>query len=76
VRTDIGRERQRAVEGWGVADGWATGLPGVAAGPDGASRRTAHLTIAFDHDVVDGAPAARLTSRLLQLLASGETARP
>ncbi len=43
---------------------------------DGAEQRVAHVTLAFDHDVVDGAPAARFTSRLLELLASGETALP
>jgi hypothetical protein len=31
-----------------------------------------HLTLAFDHDVVDGAPAARLTQRLVQIMESLE----
>ncbi|HSV95382.1 MAG TPA: 2-oxo acid dehydrogenase subunit E2 [Spirochaetota bacterium] len=29
------------------------------------------ITILFDHDVVDGAPAARFTSRLVDLIESG-----
>ncbi|MBD3241807.1 MAG: dehydrogenase [Chitinivibrionales bacterium] len=29
------------------------------------------LTVSFDHDIIDGAPAARFTSRLVELLASG-----
>jgi pyruvate/2-oxoglutarate dehydrogenase complex dihydrolipoamide acyltransferase (E2) component len=30
-----------------------------------------HLTVMFDHDVVDGAPAARFTRRLVELIESG-----
>ena len=29
------------------------------------------LTVAFDHDVVDGAPAARFVQRLVELIESG-----
>ncbi len=29
------------------------------------------LTASFDHDIIDGAPAARFTSRLVELIASG-----
>ena len=29
------------------------------------------LTVAFDHDVVDGAPAARFVKRLVELIYSG-----
>jgi pyruvate/2-oxoglutarate dehydrogenase complex dihydrolipoamide acyltransferase (E2) component len=29
------------------------------------------LTVAFDHDVVDGAPAARFVKRLVELIESG-----
>ncbi|MEA5455951.1 2-oxo acid dehydrogenase subunit E2 [Sinomonas sp. JGH33] len=36
-------------------------------------REIGRLTITIDHDVVDGAPAARFTSRLLELLAAGES---
>ncbi|HEY3547848.1 MAG TPA: 2-oxo acid dehydrogenase subunit E2 [Propionicimonas sp.] len=68
--------------GWGLAPGAGTvavtlgGISTAPVGHYGTIRRTAHLTLAFDHDVVDGAPAARFTSRLLQLLTSGDTARP
>ena len=30
------------------------------------------LTVSFDHDIVDGAPAARFTSRFAELLSSGD----
>jgi hypothetical protein len=29
------------------------------------------LTISFDHDIIDGAPAARFTERLKELIESG-----
>ena len=29
------------------------------------------LTVVFDHDVIDGAPAARFTRRLVELIESG-----
>lgn len=35
-------------------------------------REILHLTLAFDHDLVDGAPAARFTSRLVELLQEGD----
>ena len=34
-------------------------------------RQILNLTLMFDHDVVDGAPAARFTSRLVELIESG-----
>ncbi|HSM58966.1 MAG TPA: 2-oxo acid dehydrogenase subunit E2 [Candidatus Sulfomarinibacteraceae bacterium] len=34
-------------------------------------REILHLTVMFDHDIVDGAPAARFTRRLLELIESG-----
>ena len=34
-------------------------------------REILHLTVLFDHDVVDGAPATRFTSRLIELIESG-----
>jgi hypothetical protein len=34
-------------------------------------REILHLTVVFDHDVVDGAPAARFAARLAELLTSG-----
>jgi pyruvate/2-oxoglutarate dehydrogenase complex dihydrolipoamide acyltransferase (E2) component len=33
-------------------------------------REILHLTVTFDHDIVDGAPAARFTRRLLELIES------
>lgn len=35
-------------------------------------REILNLTVVFDHDVVDGAPAARFVERLLDLIESGE----
>ena len=34
-------------------------------------REILHLTVTFDHDVIDGAPAARFTRRLVELIESG-----
>jgi pyruvate/2-oxoglutarate dehydrogenase complex dihydrolipoamide acyltransferase (E2) component len=34
-------------------------------------REILHLTVGFDHDVVDGAPAARFVQRLVELIESG-----
>ena len=34
-------------------------------------RESLNLTVLFDHDVVDGAPAARFTRRLIELIESG-----
>ena len=34
-------------------------------------REILHLTVVFDHDVIDGAPAARFTQRLIELVESG-----
>lgn len=34
-------------------------------------REILHLTVMFDHDVIDGAPAARFTGRLVELIESG-----
>jgi pyruvate/2-oxoglutarate dehydrogenase complex dihydrolipoamide acyltransferase (E2) component len=34
-------------------------------------RQILNLTVLFDHDVVDGAPAARFVSRLVELIESG-----
>jgi pyruvate/2-oxoglutarate dehydrogenase complex dihydrolipoamide acyltransferase (E2) component len=39
------------------------------------SREHLCLTISFDHDIVDGAPAARFANRFAQLLASGDAVR-
>jgi pyruvate/2-oxoglutarate dehydrogenase complex dihydrolipoamide acyltransferase (E2) component len=44
---------------------------------DGGLQEREHLclTVAFDHDIVDGAPAARFTSRFGELLSSGDELR-
>jgi pyruvate/2-oxoglutarate dehydrogenase complex dihydrolipoamide acyltransferase (E2) component len=44
---------------------------------DGELREREHLCLAvsFDHDIVDGAPAARFTSRFGELLSSGDEVR-
>jgi len=43
--------------------------PGVTQGQI-QIREVLSLTLTFDHDVVDGAPAARFTSRLKELIES------
>ena len=45
--------------------------PAVVAGRIEA-REILHLTVMFDHDVIDGAPAARFTRRLVELFESGD----
>ncbi|MDI6900902.1 MAG: 2-oxo acid dehydrogenase subunit E2 [Anaerosomatales bacterium] len=44
---------------------------------DGVAENREHLclTLSFDHDIIDGAPAARFTSRFVEHLASGEHVR-
>ncbi len=44
--------------------------PGVVEGRI-EPREILHLTVLFDHDVVDGGPAARFTRRLVELIESG-----
>ncbi len=44
--------------------------PGVVDGQI-VMRDSLSLTISFDHDIVDGAPAARFTQRLKELIESG-----
>ncbi len=69
--------------GWGLAPGAGTlavTIGGITTRPqlvDGqlVEQEIAHLTLTFDHDVIDGAPAARFTSRLLELLAAGDPIR-
>jgi pyruvate/2-oxoglutarate dehydrogenase complex dihydrolipoamide acyltransferase (E2) component len=65
--------------------GWALGQPihtlaitlgGIAAKPgvvDGQIqvREYLNVTVSFDHDIIDGAPAARFTDRLIELIESG-----
>jgi hypothetical protein len=66
--------------GWGIPPAPATTLMltvgGIGEKPvvvDGhaAVREYLSLTISFDHDIVDGAPAARFTRRLKKLIESG-----
>ncbi|WOP19710.1 2-oxo acid dehydrogenase subunit E2 [Raineyella sp. LH-20] len=72
-----------SVAGWGLAPGAGTlgvSIGGITTRPglvaDALTRQeVAHLTLAFDHDVIDGAPAARFTARLVELLAAGESIR-
>jgi len=54
-----------------VAVGGIVGRPVLI---DGQVEEREHLclTLSFDHDIVDGAPAARFTGRFAELLASGE----
>jgi pyruvate/2-oxoglutarate dehydrogenase complex dihydrolipoamide acyltransferase (E2) component len=66
--------------GWGIPPGdppslWVTvgGIgekPGVVDGQI-AIRDYLSLTISFDHNIIDGAPAARFTQRLKELIESG-----
>lgn len=66
--------------GWGLSPGAGT----LAVTLGGISRRLrpvdgrpveveiGQLTLSFDHDVINGAPAARFTSRFAELLSTGE----
>jgi hypothetical protein len=65
--------------GWGIPPAAATTLMLTVGGigekqvvVDGhvAVREYLSLTISFDHDIVDGAPAARFTQRLKELIES------
>jgi pyruvate/2-oxoglutarate dehydrogenase complex dihydrolipoamide acyltransferase (E2) component len=64
--------------GWGIPVAYHTQLTlgGIATRPafvDGqvAPREYLCLTLSFDHDLVDGAPAARFSARLKELIESG-----
>ena len=69
--------------GWGLSPG--AGTLGVTIGGisprlglvegEPKAQEVAHLTLAYDHDVINGVPAARFTSRLLELLAVGDAVR-
>lgn len=69
--------------GWGVSSNAATvgvTVGGIARRPMMVGDRLEErehlcLTISLDHDIIDGAPAARFTSRFLELLASGDALR-
>jgi len=64
---------------WGIATGSHVldlvvgGAARKLVGVDGRiePREMLSLTIIFDHDVIDGAPAARFTRKLVELIESG-----
>jgi pyruvate/2-oxoglutarate dehydrogenase complex dihydrolipoamide acyltransferase (E2) component len=65
--------------GWGIANG-SHGLDLVVGGTSQRlaevegrieSREILSVTIIFDHDIIDGAPAARFTRKLVELIESG-----
>jgi len=82
VKNNIGTVLVTAVGMFGRGTGWGIPLPmhtlavtvgGIAEKPgiiDGRVeiREYLSLTVSFDHDLVDGAPAARFTSRLKELI--------
>jgi pyruvate/2-oxoglutarate dehydrogenase complex dihydrolipoamide acyltransferase (E2) component len=85
VKRMIGTVSVTAVGMFGRGGGWGIPIPnytlsltlgGIAEVPlliNGGFelREQLNLTISLDHDVVDGAPAARFTSRLIELIESG-----
>ncbi len=69
----------KSLGGWGLAPtmhslelvvGSITCKPGVVAGRI-EPREILNLTVAFDHDVIDGAPATRFVRRFVELIESG-----
>lgn len=54
----------------GLVVGSIAWKPGVVEGRI-EPREILHLTVVFDHDVIDGAPAARFTRRLVELIEAG-----
>ena len=85
IKRSIGTVQVTAVGMFGEGGGWAITRPfytlavavgGIAERPilvDGRieTREFLSMTLSFDHDIVDGAPAARFTQRLKELLESG-----
>ena len=69
--------RARAAGGWlPVTHGLDLVVGGIAWKPAVVEgriepREILNLTVVFDHDVIDGAPAARFTRRLVELIESG-----
>ncbi len=63
-----------AVGMFGPSGGWPIIIPGghalalAVGGIETGERERLDLTVSFDHDVIDGAPAARFTKRLMELL--------
>ena len=54
----------------GLTVGGIAKKPGLTADGRVEPREFLNLTVSFDHDIVDGAPAARFTSRLVDLIES------
>ena len=85
MKERIGTVILTAVGMFGQGSGWAITQPiytlGIALGGIGQKpgvvegrieiREYLSLTVSFDHDIVDGAPAARFTQRLKELIESG-----
>jgi len=85
MKERIGTVILTAVGMFGQGSGWAITHPiytlGIALGGIGRKpeviegrievREYLSLTLSFDHDIIDGAPAARFTQRLKELLESG-----
>jgi pyruvate/2-oxoglutarate dehydrogenase complex dihydrolipoamide acyltransferase (E2) component len=85
MKDRIGTVILTAVGMFGQGSGWAITHPiytlGIALGGIGRKpeviegrievREYLSLTLSFDHDIIDGAPAARFTQRLKELLESG-----
>lgn len=78
--TSVGMFARGGAAGWGLAPaghpidlivGSMARKPAVV-GDTIEPREFLHLTIAFDHDVMDGGPAARFVSRLVGLIESGD----
>jgi pyruvate/2-oxoglutarate dehydrogenase complex dihydrolipoamide acyltransferase (E2) component len=59
-----------ATESLGLVVGSIARKPAVVDGRI-EPREILHLTVMFDHDVIDGAPAARFTRRFIELMESG-----
>ncbi len=84
MKRSIGTVQVSTVGGFGRA-GWALSPPvynlslmlgGVAekpviAGGQTAARQILSITLCLNHDIVDGAPAARFTQRLVELIETG-----
>lgn len=84
-KKDVGTVGITAVGMFGEGTGWGIPIPppvlmitvgGIGEKPGGVDgqivmREYLSLTISFDHEVIDGAPAARFTRRLKELIESG-----
>jgi len=77
--TAIGMFGHGSGNGWGLTPAWHTlvlVVGSIAQKPAVVEsriepREILNLTVGFDHDVVDGAPAARFVRRLLELIERG-----